>query len=214
MSESKDENENENENEEPIENTEPNENQELESDSVSALSNSEPTQMGGERIISFSDNLSMQTIKIIDVVDPENPQDIATKNYVDNIVSGFSAKQSVRVATTTEITLSSDAENGNTIDDIVLVTNDRLLIKDQGIKPLSWNEVDPGLDVYYNSIAYGNGNFILVSGDAVATNKRIHLSADGVSWTSYNSGQNLSHKAVEYLESKFYISLSYVKFAF
>jgi len=40
-------------------------------------------------------------------------------------------KESVRVATTTAGTLASDFENGDTIDGVVLVTGDRILIKDQ-----------------------------------------------------------------------------------
>jgi trimeric autotransporter adhesin len=43
----------------------------------------------------------------------------------------FDFKQSVRVATTAAGTLSSDFENGDTIDGVILATNDRILIKDQ-----------------------------------------------------------------------------------
>lgn len=40
-------------------------------------------------------------------------------------------KQSVRAATTAAGTLSSDFENGDTVDGVALVTGDRILIKDQ-----------------------------------------------------------------------------------
>jgi len=55
----------------------------------------------------------------------------ATKTYIDAKVAGLSWKQAVRVATTTAGTLATDFENGDTIDGVVLVTGDRILIKDQ-----------------------------------------------------------------------------------
>lgn len=53
------------------------------------------------------------------------------KNYVDNKVAGLSWKASVRVATTTNGTLATAYENGDTIDGVVLATGDRILIKNQ-----------------------------------------------------------------------------------
>jgi len=67
----------------------------------------------------------------------------ATSNFVWNNTSSiltvtgttnfteFTPKSSVRVATTTNGTLISDFANGQTVDGIVLATNDRILIKDQ-----------------------------------------------------------------------------------
>lgn len=55
----------------------------------------------------------------------------AVKGYVDNAVQGLSWKQAVRVATTGNATLATGFENGDTIDGVVLATNDRILIKDQ-----------------------------------------------------------------------------------
>lgn len=51
----------------------------------------------------------------------------ATKQYVDGLVQGLDTKESVKVATTANITLSGT----QTIDDIVLVAGDRVLVKDQ-----------------------------------------------------------------------------------
>jgi hypothetical protein len=58
-------------------------------------------------------------------------QDAATKAYVDSVAQGLNAKASVRVATTTAGTLASSFENGDTVDGVVLATNDRILIKNQ-----------------------------------------------------------------------------------
>ena len=46
----------------------------------------------------------------------------------------ISTRKPVRVATTTNVILASGFENGDTIDGIVLVTGDRILIKDQTIE--------------------------------------------------------------------------------
>lgn len=65
--------------------------------------------------------------KITNLSDPTLPQDAATKNYVDNAIQGIDAKDSVRAATTTNITLSGT----QTIDGIALVAGDRCLVKNQ-----------------------------------------------------------------------------------
>lgn len=62
---------------------------------------------------------------------PSNDTDVATKAYVDAAAVGIDWKPSVRVATTTAGTLSSDFENGDTVDGVTLATGDRILIKDQ-----------------------------------------------------------------------------------
>ncbi len=65
--------------------------------------------------------------KITGLADPTNPQDGATKNYVDNAVVGIDWKASVRAATTANVTLSG----AQTIDGVSLVAGDRVLVKDQ-----------------------------------------------------------------------------------
>lgn len=56
---------------------------------------------------------------------------IATTADVTAAVTGLSWKQAVRVATTVAGTLASSFENGDTVDGVVLATNDRILIKNQ-----------------------------------------------------------------------------------
>ena len=51
-------------------------------------------------------SLSMNSNKIINVLDPSLASDAATKNYVDMMVNGTDWKPSVRMIATTNITLS------------------------------------------------------------------------------------------------------------
>jgi hypothetical protein len=59
--------------------------------------------------------------------DPSDAQDVATKNYVDTVSQGLDVKQSVRAATTANITLSGS----QTIDGVSLSAGDRVLVKNQ-----------------------------------------------------------------------------------
>lgn len=68
---------------------------------------------------------------IVRVATPIGATDAANKAYVDGVVSGLDVKDSVRVGTTAAQVLATDFENGDTIDGVVLVTGDRVLIKDQ-----------------------------------------------------------------------------------
>lgn len=60
-------------------------------------------------------------------VDPTSALQVATKQYVDNAVTGLDFKQSVRVGTTANITLSGS----QVIDGVTVVAGNRVLVKDQ-----------------------------------------------------------------------------------
>lgn len=71
--------------------------------------------------ISVSNNTSLGSGS--DVV----PTQLAVKTYVDNVSQGLQVKAAVEAGTTGNVTLSGE----QTIDDISLVTGDRVLVKDQ-----------------------------------------------------------------------------------
>ena len=73
-------------------------------------------------------DVSLNSRKITNLLDPVNAQDAATKNYVDLTVQGLDPKASVRAATTANIATLSGTM---TIDGIALVAGDRVLVKDQ-----------------------------------------------------------------------------------
>jgi len=73
-------------------------------------------------------DFNIQSHKLTSVTDPSNPQDAATKNYVDTqLASVASSGHVVRAATTANITLSGT----QTIDGVSLSVADRVLVKNQ-----------------------------------------------------------------------------------
>jgi hypothetical protein len=149
------------------------------------------------------------------VATPTDAAHIATKGYVDAARQGLDVKQSVRVATTGAINLSSDLNNGDTIDGVTLVTGDRVLVKNQGT---------PSENGIYVATATGaasrssdangtadtgelkSGTFTFVEegtvnsdkGFVVSTNGTITVDTTGIAWTqfsgagSFTSGDGLS----------------------
>jgi hypothetical protein len=75
--------------------------------------------------------LDLQNQRILALGDPSGATDAANKQYVDGVARGLRWKESVRAASTTAGTLSTDFEDGDTLDGITLATGDRILIKDQ-----------------------------------------------------------------------------------
>ena len=72
--------------------------------------------------------LDLNGQRITNQADPTSAQDSATKNYVDNIAKGLEWHQHVRVATSTNTTLSAP---GATIDGVTMANGDRVLLMGQ-----------------------------------------------------------------------------------
>ena len=62
---------------------------------------------------------------------PSLNSDAATKVYVDNLVAGLKTRIICRAATTGNVDLSADLQNGDTLDGVTLATGNRVLVKDQ-----------------------------------------------------------------------------------
>ncbi len=72
-------------------------------------------------------DINLGAFRITSSAAPTNPNDYTNKTYVDLMRQGLRLKDAVRAATTANITLSGT----QTVDGVVLVANDRVLVKDQ-----------------------------------------------------------------------------------
>lgn len=72
-------------------------------------------------------SLDLNSQKITNLADPTSAQDAVTKSYADALTSGLDVKESCKVATTANITLSGT----QTIDGVAVSADERVLVKDQ-----------------------------------------------------------------------------------
>lgn len=163
------------------------------------------TKLQNSQQLTISGNIDFVSLyKGVNAIDPTSAQDVATKNYVDNVAQGLSPKTSVRAKTTgSNITLAGSAPN--TLDGVTLVVGDRILVTDQtapaqnGIYTVttlgtgangtwtratdmdSWTEV-PGASTWVNEgTTYGDTGWVSTS-DSGGT-----LGTTAINWTQ-NSG--------------------------
>ena len=137
------------------------------------------------------------------VATPTDAAHIATKGYVDAARQGLDVKQSVRVATTAAINISSDLNNGDTIDGVTLVTGDRVLVKNQstalenGIyiataSGAASRSSDANGDADTGELKPGTFTFVeegTVNSDkgfVVSTNAPITVGSTAIAWTQFS----------------------------
>ena len=75
--------------------------------------------------------VSLNSQKITNLATPSADGDAASKSYVDGVSQGLDVKDSVKAATTANITIATALNNGDTLDGVSVSTNDRVLVKDQ-----------------------------------------------------------------------------------
>ena len=115
-----------------------------------------------------ANNVAVTGGTITGLGDPSSTSEAATKNYVDNLVAGLRTRAVARVASTTNVAISSGLENGDTLDGITLVTGNRVLLKDQSTPSQNglYTVVASGAasrDTEYDTISELAGQLILVS---------------------------------------------------
>jgi hypothetical protein len=154
------------------------------------------------------------------VATPTDSAHIATKGYVDSARQGLDVKQSVRLASTANVAISTGLEAGDTIDGVVLVAGNRVLLK---------NQTTTSENGIYVAVASGaasrssdangtadtgelkSGTFAFVeegtvnfdSGFVVSTDGTITVGTTGITWTqfsgagSFEAGDGLSKSGTQ-----------------
>ena len=138
--------------------------------------------------------------RITSLAEPTADSDAATKYYVDAARSGLDIKNSVKVATTANITLS----NTQTIDGVALSVGDRVLVKDQSsavqngvyvVASGSWTratdadapaELNPGTFVFVEQGTVNSDTGFVVTSDGALT-----IGTDAINWTLFSTSGTL-----------------------
>lgn len=144
--------------------------------------------------------IDVSATRITNLAEPSADSDAATKYYVDAARSGLDIKASVRVATTAEITLS----NTQTIDNIPLSIDDRVLVKNQSnainngiylVKSGSWVRAadmnDPGEVSGGTFVFVEEGSVNSDTGFVVTSNGSLTTGVDEIVWTLFSSSGTL-----------------------
>src|SRR5210317_2015505 len=123
-----------------------------------------------------ANNVSVSGGSITGLGDPSVSSEAATKNYVDQAVAGLRTRVIAEAATTANIDLTADLQNGDTLDGVTLVTGDRVLVKDQTDATANglYLVVASGTasrDPQFDTIAELSGQMIVVNQGTVNDNK-------------------------------------------
>jgi hypothetical protein len=141
----------------------------------------------------------MNSQKITNLTDPTADQDAATKAYVDAMTAGLNVHDSVKAATTANITLATDVENGDTLDGVTLATGNRILIKNQttksqnGVYVVAASGAPTRATDYDATPEVDAGDFIFVEGGTVngktgwvQTNAITTIGTDAIEFTQFS----------------------------
>jgi hypothetical protein len=100
---------------------------------------------------------------------PSSSSDAATKNYVDDVVAGLRTRIVCRAASTANVNIASELENGDVLDGVTLVTGNRVLLKNQtsGLENGIYTVVSTGAasrDTEYDVIGELAGQMVIIQG--------------------------------------------------
>ena len=142
--------------------------------------------------------ISASSARITSVAEPVNSSDAATKSYVDAVKQALDIKESVRVATTANITIATDLNVGDTIDGVTLADGDRVLVKNQttgsqngiyvaGASPARAADANSNADVTSGLFVFveegtANGD----NGYVLTTNDDITLDSTALTFTQFS----------------------------
>lgn len=138
--------------------------------------------------------------QITNLADPTAAQDAATKNYVDSVAQGLDAKQSVKAATTGNITLMGPL----TIDGVSVVAGDRVLVKNQTlaaqngiyvVASTAWTrstDMDSWAEVPSAFVFVEQGTTLAESGWVCTSDGGGSLGTSAINWAQFSSAGTYS----------------------
>ena len=153
--------------------------------------------------------VNVNNSRITNLADPTQAQDAATKAYVDAVKQALDIKDSVRVATTANITIATALNVGDAIDGVTLADGDRVLVKNQstgsqngiyiaGSSPVRSADANTSAEVTSGMFCFveegtvnGDNGFVLT------TNDPITLDTTALTFTQFNgAGQIIAGDAL------------------
>ena len=127
--------------------------------------------------------IDANSANIVNVADPTQAQHAATKAYVDAVKQSLDIKDSVRVATTANITIATALNANDTLDGVTLVNGDRVLVKNQtaqGENGIYVVGASPARSVDANAAAeLTGGTFVFVEEGTVGGDNGFVFTHDG-----------------------------------
>jgi len=144
-------------------------------------------------------DLDFGAFKGTNAADPTAPAHLATKGYVDSVAQGLAPKDSVRAATTANITLLG----AQSIDGVAVVAGDRVLVKNQatasenGIYVAAagaWSratDADSEGDLRGASVFIEEGTTQADTLWVMTTNAPITVGTTGLSWSQFSSAGDI-----------------------
>ena len=129
---------------------------------------------------------------------------LATKEYVDAVKAGLTVKDSVRAATTANITIATALNNGDTLDGVTLADDDRVLVKNQSTGAengiyIVGSSPARATDMAASSVLEG-GTFVFVeegtanadNGYVVSTDGTITVGTTAHVWTQFSGAGQIT----------------------
>ena len=182
-------------------------------------------------------DVAMGGFKLTNVADPTNPQDAATKAYVDATALGLDIKASVRLATAAALptstysaqVITASANGSLTVDGIAVASADRILVKNQGTASQNGIYTVTAVgDAYspwvltratdFNTSAEASpgsftfveeGNTLADSGWVMSSNAPITLDTSSINWTQFSgAGSYLAGNGLVLSGSTFHFAQS------
>jgi hypothetical protein len=169
--------------------------------------------------ISITSDFDFNSQKIINLANPVGDNDAVNKAYVDSVAAGLDPKESCRVATTENISLSGL----QTIDGFTLNDGERVLVKNQTDKTengiyiaseTTWSRSDDMDGSPSHEVSIGNFSFVesgstyagtgWVVSSSGATGSTIDVGTDDIEWIQfsaagvYTSGDGLTLSGTEF----------------